>query len=166
VLIENVVPAVEWISVRKPTVNFDPLAPTSKSSFNRIRDRNSRVKLRRNSGEQREKRSRPASIDAVIDSLVSYVKGQLLRPLSGAGRWLVFGLTGGILVGGGVALGLLGILRLLQTEFSGISAENSRLSWLPYLIVLIIGVAVLVVTLQRINRTELFAERDQESGSR
>ena len=131
-----------------------------------MRDRNSRVKFRRNSGEQREKRSRPASVDAVIDSLVSYVKGQLLRPLSGAGRWLVFGLAGGILVGGGVALGLLGVLRLLQSEFSGIAAEDSRLSWLPYLVVLIIGVAVLVATLQRINRTELFAERDQESGSR
>ncbi|MBL6636533.1 MAG: hypothetical protein ISP35_10100, partial [Ilumatobacteraceae bacterium] len=88
------------------------------------------MKLRRNNSEQREKRSRPASVDAVIDSLVSYVKGQLLRPLSGAGRWLVFGLAGGILVGGGVALGLLGVLRLLQSEFSGIAAEDSRLSWL------------------------------------
>ncbi|MGA0036060.1 MAG: hypothetical protein ACO3HT_08020 [Ilumatobacteraceae bacterium] len=124
------------------------------------------MKLRRNISEQREKRSRPASIDAVIDSLVSYVKGQLLRPLSGAGRWLVFGLAGGILVGGGAALGLLGVLRLLQTEFSGISAEDSRLSWLPYLVVFVIGIGVLVATLQRINRTELFAERDQESGSR
>jgi len=124
------------------------------------------VKFKRSASESREKRARPASIDAVIDSLTSYVKGQLLHPLSGAGRWLIFGLAGGVLIGGGVALGLLGILRLLQTEFSGIAAADSRLSWLPYLVVLVIGVAVLVATLQRINRTELFADRDRGSDSK
>ena len=134
-------------------------------TFFEKRDRNNGVKFKRSASETREKRVRPASIDAVIDSLTSYVKGQLLQPLSGAGRWLVFGLAGGILIGGGVALGLLGVLRLLQTEFSGIAAEDSRLSWLPYLIVLVVGVAVLVATLQRINRTELFTDRDRESGS-
>ena len=124
------------------------------------------MKFKRSASESREKRARPASIDAVIDSLTSYVKGQLLHPLSGAGRWLIFGLAGGVLIGGGVALGLLGVLRLLQTEFSGIAAADSRLSWLPYLVVLVIGVAVLVATLQRINRTELFADRDRGSDSK
>lgn len=124
------------------------------------------MKFKRSASESREKRARPASIDAVIDSLTSYVKGQLLHPLSGAGRWLIFGLAGGVLIGGGVALGLLGVLRLLQTEFSGIAAEDSRLSWLPYLIVLVVGVAVLVATLQRINRTELFTDRDRGSDSK
>ena len=124
------------------------------------------MKFKRSASESREKRARPASIDAVIDSLTSYVKGQLLQPLTGAGRWLIFGLAGGVLIGGGVALGLLGILRLLQTEFSGIAAADSRLSWLPYLVVLVIGVAVLVATLQRINRTELFADRDRGSDSK
>jgi hypothetical protein len=124
------------------------------------------VKFKRSASESREKRARPASIDAVIDSLTSYIKGQLLHPLSGAGRWLIFGLAGGVLIGGGVALGLLGVLRLLQTEFSGIAAEDSRLSWLPYLIVLVVGVAVLVATLQRINRTELFTDRDRGSDSK
>ena len=61
---------------------------------------------------------------------------------------------------------LLGLLRLLQTELSGISAADSRLSWLPYLIVLVIGVGVLVVTLQRISRTELFSDREQERVSK
>ncbi len=124
------------------------------------------MKFKRSESVPREKRARPASIDAVIDSLTSYVKGQLLQPLSGAGRWLLFGLAGGILIGGGVALGLLGILRLLQTEFSGIAAADSRLSWLPYFVVLVVGVAVLIATLQRINRTELFTDRERESGSK
>ena len=124
------------------------------------------MKFKRSESVPREKRARPASIDAVIDSLTSYVKGQLLQPLSGAGRWLLLGLAGGILIGGGVALGLLGILRLLQTEFSGIAAADSRLSWLPYFVVLVVGVAVLIATLQRINRTELFTDRERESGSK
>lgn len=120
------------------------------------------MKLKRSTNEPQKKRSRPASIDAVIDALTSYVKGQLLRPLSGAGRWLLFGIVGGVLVGAGVVFMLLGLLRLLQTEFSGISTADSRLSWLPYFIVLVIGVGVLIVTLQRINRTELFSDREQE----
>jgi len=124
------------------------------------------VKFKRSESESRKKRSRPASIDAVIDALTSYVRGQLLRPLSGAGRWLLFGIVGGLLVGAGVVFMLLGVLRLLQTELSGMSGVNSRLSWLPYLIVLVIGVAVLIVTLQRISRTELFSDREQERVSK
>jgi len=124
------------------------------------------VKFKRSESESRKKRSRPASIDAVIDALSSYVKGQLVRPLSGAGRWLLFGIVGGLLVGAGVVFMLLGVLRLLQTELSGMSGVNSRLSWLPYLIVLVIGVGVLIVTLQRISRTELFSDREQERVSK
>ncbi len=124
------------------------------------------MKFKRSADEPQKKRSRPASIDAVIDALSSYVKGQLVRPLSGAGRWLLFGIVGGVLVGAGVVFMLLGLLRLLQTELSGISAADSRLSWLPYLIVLVIGVGVLVVTLQRISRTELFSDREQERVSK
>ena len=124
------------------------------------------MKFKRSTGEPQKKRSRPASIDAVIDALTSYVKGQLVRPLSGAGRWLLFGIVGGVLVGAGVVFVLLGVLRLLQTELSGISAADSRLSWLPYLIVFVIGVGVLVVTLQRISRTELFSDREQERVSK
>ncbi len=124
------------------------------------------MKFKRSESESRKKRSRPASIDAVIDALSSYVKGQLVRPLSGAGRWLLFGIVGGLLVGAGVVFMLLGVLRLLQTELSGMSGVNSRLSWLPYLIVLVIGVGVLIVTLQRISRTELFSDREQERVSK
>ena len=124
------------------------------------------MKFKRSADEPQKKRSRPASIDAVIDALTSYVKGQLVRPLSGAGRWLLFGIVGGVLVGAGVVFVLLGVLRLLQTELSGISAVDSRLSWLPYLIVFVIGVGVLTVTLQRISRTELFSDREQERVSK
>lgn len=130
------------------------------------RDRNSKVKFKRSADESQKKRFRAPSIDAVLDATSTYVKGQLVRPLSGAGRWLLFGILGGVLVGAGVVFTLLGLLRLLQTELSGISATESRLSWLPYLIVLVVGVALLVVTLQRISRTELFSDREQERVSK
>ena len=52
------------------------------------------MKFKRSADEPQKKRSRPASIDAVIDVTTSYVKGQLVRPLSGAGRWLLFGIVG------------------------------------------------------------------------
>ena len=124
------------------------------------------MKFKRSADEPQKKRSRPASIDAVIDALTSYVKGQLVRPLSGAGRRLLFGIVGGVLVGAGVVFTLLGLLRLVQTELSGVSAADSRLSWLPYLIVFVSGVGLLVVTLQRISRTELFSDREQERVSK
>ena len=86
------------------------------------RDRNSKVKFRallmnrKRSGLEHHQWTRSSTV-------TSYVKGQLVRPLSGAGRWLLFGIVGGVLVGAGVVFTLLGLLRLLQTELSGISGR-------------------------------------------
>ena len=52
---------------------------------------------------------------------------------------------------------MLGLLRLIQTEWTDVS--GGRLSWLPYVIVLIVCLLLLVLSLMRINKT--FLTKDQ-----
>ena len=87
----------------------------------------------------------PKSIPQVATELwelsTAYAKQETVEPLKGLGRFLGHGLSGALLLGAGVALMLLGLLRFLQTETS--TAFTGNLSWVPYLIVLAVGAAAL-----------------------
>jgi len=96
-----------------------------------------------------------ASVNDVVDGVISYAKSQTLGPLRGAGRWLAFGAAGAVMSGLGAILVLLGVLRLVQTEWSTVSGPDSGWSWIPYLIVLVVGGALVAVTVSRINRSYL-----------
>ena len=61
-----------------------------------------------------------------------------------------------MVLGIGLSLLLLGLLRLIQSEASDIA--DGRLSWLPYLIVLLVALLLIGVTLTRINKTFLNKE--------
>jgi hypothetical protein len=97
-----------------------------------------------------------ASVGEVVDYVKTYAKQETVGPLKGAGRWIGLGAAGAIALGLGLSLVLLGLLRLLQSEWTR-SAEG-RLSWLSYLIVLVACVVLLVVTISRINKTFLNKE--------
>lgn len=90
----------------------------------------------------------------VVDYVVTYAKQETLGPLRHAGRWLAFGAIGAVLLGLGGSLLLLGLLRLLQTEWT--RSATGSLSWLSYLIVLVVGAAMLVLALSRIRKTTLY----------
>ncbi len=92
----------------------------------------------------------------VIEYVKTYARQETVGPLKGAGRWVGLGAAGAICLGIGVSLLLLGVLRLMQSEWSR-SAEG-RLSWLSYLIVLVVCVLALVLTLMQINKTFLNKE--------
>lgn len=98
-------------------------------------------------------RQESASIGEVVDYVKTYARQETLGPLRGAGRWLAYGAAGALALGVGLFFLLLGLLRLLQTEWDR-SARGS-LSWLAYVIVLAVGAIVLAVTLMRINRSSL-----------
>ena len=83
----------------------------------------------------------------------AYAKQETLGPLKGAGKWLAYGTAGAVLLGVGLAYVLLGILRLIQTEWD--RAATGSLSWLSYFIVLVLCVLLLVLTISRINRDSL-----------
>ncbi len=95
-----------------------------------------------------------ASIGEVVEYVTAYAKQETLGPLRGAGRWLAFGSMAAVMLGIGLMLLLLGLLRLFQTEWT--RSATGSLSWLSYLIVLVVGSAVLVLTLSRIRKNTLY----------
>ncbi len=101
--------------------------------------------------------SRPSLPQLVIelkDLVVAYLKQETLVPIKQLGRYLAFGIAGSILMGVGVILWSLGLLRLLQTQTGDTFADDW--SWVPYLIVfaaLVIGAAI-VWTLRKSYRVQ------------
>ncbi|HEY5663717.1 MAG TPA: hypothetical protein VIS05_06750 [Ilumatobacter sp.] len=98
-------------------------------------------------------RHEAATVGEVVDYVKAYAKQETIGPLKGAGRWIGFGAAGAIALGLGLSLLLLGLLRLLQSEWT--RSATGRLSWLSYLIVLAACLTLLVVTVSRINKTFL-----------
>jgi hypothetical protein len=99
----------------------------------------------------------PPSLGEVVDLVKRYAEQETVEPLKGAARWLGFGVVGAFLIGVGLTLVLLGLLRLVQTEWD--RAATGSLSWLSYVIVLVVCVALIVLTISRINKNSLNKER-------
>ncbi|NND75709.1 MAG: hypothetical protein HKN44_11950 [Ilumatobacter sp.] len=97
-----------------------------------------------------------ASLGEVIEFVKQYAKQETVGPLKGAGSWLAYGAAAALAMGLGLMLMLLGVLRLVQTEWD--RAARGSLSWLAYLIVLVVTVALLAFTLMRIKKTYLNKE--------
>lgn len=104
------------------------------------------------------KRDEDPSIGNVVDLVKTYAKQQTIGPLSNAGRWLSFGAAGAILLGVGLMLVLLGLLRLIQTEWEW--AATGSWSWISYLLVLAACVLIIVVAVSRISKSSLSKEYD------
>jgi uncharacterized membrane protein YidH (DUF202 family) len=96
-----------------------------------------------------------ASVGEVIDLVREYAKQETLGPLKGAGRWLALGAAGSLLLGLGLLLVLIALLRLLQTE---VSAFDGAFSWAPYAIVVVVAVILTVVSLSKIRKATLGKE--------
>lgn len=104
--------------------------------------------------------SESASVGEIVEYVTAYAKQETLGPLRGAGRWLGAGVAGALLLGIGAVLVLLGLLRLLQTEWTRSATGN--LSWLSYLIVLVVCSIMIAITIKRINREPLNPPASQE----
>ena len=102
------------------------------------------------------KHAEDASIGEVIDYVKAYAKQETLGPLRGAGSWLGYGFAAALALGLGLLLMLVGLLRLLQTEWDRSATGN--LSWLAYVIVLVVAVVLLALTLMRIKKSTLHKE--------
>lgn len=98
-----------------------------------------------------------ASLAEVIDYVKAYAQQETIGPLKGAGRWLGFGFGGAFALGLGLMFVLLGVLRLLQTEFSS-WATTGPWSWAAYLAVFAISAILLFFTIKRIQQDNLSKE--------
>ncbi|HET6950562.1 MAG TPA: phage holin family protein [Acidimicrobiales bacterium] len=96
--------------------------------------------------------SEPKSIPEVASELWAltkdYARQETIDPLKGVGRYVGFGVAGALLLGLGVIMLMLSALRALQLG----DTLDGNLSWLPYLIVLVVAALLVVWALSRISR--------------
>jgi Putative Actinobacterial Holin-X, holin superfamily III len=98
-------------------------------------------------------RREDTSIEELVYLVRDYAKQETVGPLRGAGQWIAYGAVGALLLGIGLILVLLGLLRLLQAEWD--RAASGSLSWLAYLVVLVVCVIAIIITVSRINKPSL-----------
>jgi hypothetical protein len=96
------------------------------------------------------------SVGDIIDYVKVYAKQETLGPLKGAGTWLGYGAAAALLLSIGMVLLLVGLLRLLQTEW--VRSASGNLSWVAYLITLLVAVGVIALAISRIKKATLYKE--------
>lgn len=82
----------------------------------------------------------PGQAQDLLQLVVGYAKQETLDPIKGLGRFLVWGMAGALVGSLGLVLLLLGTLRLLQTETGALF--EGRLTWIPYLLVVVIAAGI------------------------
>ncbi len=87
--------------------------------------------------------------DDAFQLTVDYLRQETVEPLRGLGRFLYMGIAGSFFMAGGLLLILIGVLRLLQTETG--TALTGDWSWVPYAVVVVLGLAVIGVAAWRIT---------------
>jgi hypothetical protein len=97
-----------------------------------------------------------AEVTELVDMVKAYAVQETVGPLRNAGRWIGLGAVGALLLGLGLALLLLGLLRLLQTETGDVF--DGAWSWVPYTIVLVISLIVIAISLSRVKKSTLAKE--------
>jgi hypothetical protein len=87
--------------------------------------------------------------DDAFQLTVDYLKQETVQPLRGLGRYLYMGIAGSFFAAGGILLILIGVLRLLQTETG--TTLRGNFSWVPYAVVILLGIAVIGIAVWRIT---------------
>jgi hypothetical protein len=94
----------------------------------------------------------PKTIPQVATELwelsAAYAKQETIDPLKGLAQFLRNGLSGALVLGVGTLLLLLALLRFLQTETG--STFTGNLTWVPYVIVVLVASALIGLAVWRI----------------
>jgi hypothetical protein len=86
-------------------------------------------------------------LDEIKTLAFRYLKEETIQPLKDMGRFVLWGALGSLLVGFGYLLLLFGALRFLQHQFRVL---DGSLSWIPYLIVVVLAALIIALTFWRI----------------
>jgi uncharacterized membrane protein YuzA (DUF378 family) len=89
--------------------------------------------------------------------VVAYVQQETIDPIKQLGRYLVYGVAGAVCFSIGALLVALGVLRLIQFETHPHLSGN--LSWIPYLFVVVIGVAAVALIINHLTKAASRSER-------
>src|SRR3954447_12913917 len=85
-------------------------------------------------------KSLPTQIGELWRLVLAYFRQETVEPVRDLGRFVAFGVAGSLVLGVGVGLLLLATLRFFQTETG--STFTGHLSWVPYLIMLIVALVL------------------------
>lgn len=111
--------------------------------------------------EQPRTNNKPApqgQLAETVQLLKDYARQETVGPLKGAGRWIGLGLAGAIAIGLGTAFLVLGLIRLVQTEWPG-TFDGRWMHLLPYLFGLVFCLIVAGLAMLRINKQPLNKEK-------
>jgi hypothetical protein len=92
-------------------------------------------------------------VNELKDLVVGYAKQETVDPLKTLGRYLGYGLAGSFLLGMGLVLLLLALLRgLQQIDFFNdpTEIEGGTFSWLPYGITALVGTILAALFLMKL----------------
>jgi len=92
----------------------------------------------------------PVLASELWELVLNYAKQETLDPLKALGRFVAFGVAGGVCIALGSLMVALGGLRAIQTETGEHLSDN--LAWVPYLAVVVFCLVVAVVSVSRIAR--------------
>lgn len=97
---------------------------------------------------ERDKQSLPELGRELVDLTVAYAKQETVDPLRTLGRRVGLGVLGAAIASVGLVFLLVGVLRLVQVEL----AFGGTMSWVPYLVALVVAGAVAGFALTQIGR--------------
>lgn len=97
-------------------------------------------------------RADQGDVAQIIDMVKAYAKQETIDPLRNVGRYVGFGLAGGFMIALGFIMLLIGLLRALQTETD---VFDDSWSFVPYVIVVVVGGAVAAFFASRISKGDL-----------
>jgi len=100
-------------------------------------------------------------VDDIVLTARAYVVQETVGPLRGLGRFLGRGLAAALLIGLGLTLLLLALLRGIQYETYPHLTGNW--SWVPYAIVLVVALLIAALAASRITKHELATGRKERA---
>ena len=86
-------------------------------------------------------------LDEIKALALRYIKEETIQPIKDMGRFVLWGAIGSLLVGFGYLFLLFGALRFLQDQFKVL---DGTLSWIPYLVVVVLAALIIALTAWRI----------------
>lgn len=106
--------------------------------------------MARREDKAKKDKSLPGEAQELFQLVVGYAKQETIGPVRDLGRFLKYGFGGAILSSLGAVLVLLGVLRLLQTETG--DTFDGNWTFVPYVVVLIVGGAIAAGALRSVSR--------------
>jgi uncharacterized membrane protein YidH (DUF202 family) len=104
-------------------------------------------------------KSLPTQIGELWRLVLAYFRQETVEPVRSLGRFVGYGVAGSLLLGIGVGLLLLAVLRFFQTETG--STFHGHLSWLPYLIMLVVAFVLAGAAMAGWSMTRPSSKEDQ-----